>query len=98
MTQFERSFYGESVEELRGRWWNKSYGRMARKDLWLWQDGSTWTVGARHGDSDGELWRRPFDREDEARALIDSMMKRNGGRPTWLDMTSLVQDSPRRRG
>jgi len=86
------------VEELRGRWWNKSYGRMARKDLWLWQGGSTWTVGARHGDSDSELWRRPFDREDEDRGLIDSIVKRNGGRKVCLDMTSLVQDSPRRRG
>jgi hypothetical protein len=98
LTCFERQFYGDRVEELRGRWWNKSYGRMARKDLWLWQDGSTWTVGARHGDSGAEVWRRPFDREDKARALIDSMMKRNGGRAMWLDMTSLVRDSPRRHG
>jgi len=44
------------------------------------------------------VWRRSFDREDEARALIDSMMKRSGGRAVRLDMTSLVQDSPRRRG
>ena len=87
-------------------WW-RSYaaaggtsptGGWPGKDLWLWQDGSTWTVGARHGDSDSELWRRPFDREDEDRGLIDSIVKRNGGRKVCLDMTSLVQDSPRRRG
>jgi hypothetical protein len=52
------------VEELRGRWWNRAYGRMARKDLWLWQDGSAWIVGARHGDSDAEVWKKSFDREE----------------------------------
>jgi hypothetical protein len=52
---------------------------MARKDLWSWQDGSTWTVGARHGDSDGEIWRRPFDREDEAR--VGAARPNGGGRP-----------------
>jgi hypothetical protein len=84
------------VEELRGRWWNRSYGRMARKDLWLWQDGPLWTVGARHGDADGGVWRKSFDRESGARALVDRMMERNGGRKAWLDMTSLAHDSPRR--
>jgi len=85
------------VEELRGRWWNRAYGRMARKDLWLWQDGSTWIVGARHGDSDGDVWKKSFDREEIALALIDRMIKRNGGREAWLDMTTLATDSPRRR-
>ena len=71
---------------------------MARKDLWLWQDGPLWTVGARHGDADGEVWRKSFDRESDVRALVDRMMQRNSGRKAWLDMTSLVDDSPRRVG
>jgi hypothetical protein len=70
---------------------------MARKDLWLWQDGPLWTVGARHGDSDSKTWRKTFQREAEARALIDRMIKRNGGRDGWLDMTRLVGDTPHRR-
>ena len=68
---------------------------MARKDLWLWRDGPLWTVGARHGDGDGGVWRKSFDRESVARALVDRIMERNGGRKVWLDMTSLVHDSPR---
>jgi hypothetical protein len=71
---------------------------MARKDIWLWQDGPLWTVGARHGDGDGEVWRKSFDREFPARALVDHMMARNGGRRTWLDMTRLAHDSPQRPG
>lgn len=70
---------------------------MARKDLWLWQHGSAWIVGARHGDGDAEIWRRTFDRESVARVLIEAMMKRNGGRDIWLDLTNLATDSPRRR-
>ena len=70
---------------------------MARKDLWLWQDGPKWIVGARHGDSDAEVWKKSFDREEIARMLIDRMIKRNGGRDAWLDMTNLATDSPRRR-
>jgi hypothetical protein len=67
----------------------------ARKDIWLWQDGPVWTIGARHGDADGEVWRKSFDRESAARALVDRMMERNGGHKAWLDLTSLVHDSPR---
>jgi len=88
-------FYHWRVEELRGRWWNRAHGRMARKDLWLWQDGPLWTVGARHGGGDSEVWRKSFDRESVARVLIESIMKRNGGRGAWLDLTKLVHDSPR---
>jgi hypothetical protein len=75
LTLFERQFYCEAMEELRG---------------------PLWTVGARHGDADGGVWRKSFDRESAARALVDRMMERNGGRKAWVDMTSLVHDSPRR--
>ena len=71
---------------------------MARKDLWLWQEGSMWIVGARHGGPDGEVWKKNFDREEIARTLVDRMIKRNGGRDAWLDMTNLGTDSPRRLG
>jgi hypothetical protein len=54
-------------------------------------------VGARHGDSDGEVWKKNFDREEIARTLIDRMIKRNGGHDALLDLTSLAADSPRRR-
>jgi hypothetical protein len=63
---------------------------MARKDIWLWHDGSAWVVGARHGDGDTEVWRRSFDRESVARVLVETMIKRNGGRDAWLDLTNLA--------
>jgi hypothetical protein len=86
------------MDELRGRWWNRLHGRRARKDLWLWQDGSLWIVGARSGGSDAHLWRRQFDREAKARALIDQILARNGGRRAWLDMTKLTSPQAGQRG
>ena len=93
MTRIEQASSLEYVEEQRGRWWNRLYGRMARKDLWLWQDGPQWIVGARTGD--GEVWRRQFDAEAPARALIDRMIARNGGKRVWLDMTRLTSRAAR---
>jgi hypothetical protein len=78
------------VEEQRGRWWNRLHGRVARKDLWLWQDGHLWIVGARLGESDARIWCHQFDREAKARALIDQILARNGGRAAWLDLTKLT--------
>jgi hypothetical protein len=78
------------MEEQRGRWWNRHHGRLARKDLWLWQDDDLWVVGARSGGSDSHMWRGEFDRESKARALIDQILARNGGRRAWLDMTKLT--------
>ncbi|GEM_PF-2419781 len=79
------------MEAQRGRWWNRLHGRLARKDLWLWQNGQIWIVGARSGGADARVWRRQFDREAKARALIDQIIARNGGRRAWLDMTKLTK-------
>ena len=90
LTLIEHSFYRWWMQEQRGRWWNRRYGRMARKDLWLWHDGPQWIVGAREGDADARVWRREFGTEAAARALIDQILARNGGRKAWLDMTQLT--------
>ncbi|SCG72686.1 hypothetical protein [Micromonospora inositola] len=34
---------------VRGRWWNGSWGSMARRDIWLLSEGRLWRVGGRHG-------------------------------------------------
>jgi len=47
-------------------------------------------VDARSGESDARIWRHQFDREAKARALIDQILARNGGRAAWLDLTKLT--------
>ena len=95
----ERASYHQWVEELRGRWWNRLHGRLARKDLWLWQDDSTCIVGARSGGSDGRTWgvANSIARQRPG-ALIDQILARNGGRRAWLDMTKLTSPQANQRG
>jgi hypothetical protein len=40
--------------EVRGRWWNGSWGRMARRDIWLLSDGRLWRVRGRLGGDGGQ--------------------------------------------
>jgi hypothetical protein len=72
--------------ELRGRWWNGRWGRLARRDIWLKLD-VTWRVEARKGDGDAGVWSRDYSSEEDARAAIAAMMKRTGGPEEWQDLT-----------
>ena len=70
-----------------GRWWNGSFGRLTRRDIWLRTDGRTWRVEARGGDGDSPVWRRDHPDEASARAEIAAMMSRTGGPEAWRDLT-----------
>jgi len=72
--------------ELRGRWWNGRFGRLARRDIWLHTDGTAWRVEARAGDGDADKWRHEYADEDEARSVVAAMMERTGGRGAWRDL------------
>jgi len=37
--------------ERRKHWWNGTWGRLVRRDLYLYEDGNKWTVEARLGES-----------------------------------------------
>jgi len=72
-----------------GRWWNGHYGRMVRRDIWLYTDGRTWRVEARQGDADSKVWRRDYSDERSARELIEATLLRTGHR--WRDLSDIVQ-------
>lgn len=82
--------------ELRGRWWNGRFGRLARRDLWLETDGDGhWKVRARQGDGDSRIWAHWHDDEAEARAEIAAMIERTGGPDEWRDILDAYRsDSP----
>lgn len=68
-----------------GRWWNGSYGRLARRWIWLRTDGEFWQVEARQGNDDARIWSsRPMVSESDARQLLRQMMDRTGD--DWRDM------------
>jgi hypothetical protein len=88
LTGVERTFYGVSVE-LRGRWWNGRWGKLARRDIWLKLD-QTWRVEARQGDGDSKVWTHQYRTEADALAAIAAMMERTGGPDEWR----LLSDPP----
>src|SRR5262245_7776770 len=77
--------------ELRARWWNGRWGRLARRDIWLKHD-QVWRVEARKGDGDAKIWSHDYPTEHEARAAIAAMMKRTGGPGEWQDLTKITTD------
>ncbi|RZU72011.1 hypothetical protein EV384_0350 [Micromonospora kangleipakensis] len=81
--------------EVRGRWWNGSWGRMARRDIWLLSDGRLWKVRGRHGGDGGLQVSYDFTDEGSARKMVDRMMKTSAG--TWRDLTEAVQQEANRR-
>jgi hypothetical protein len=77
-----------------GRWWNGVWGRMARRDIWLYKDSGRWLVRAREGtaDSGRDVTWPPFQNEWSARAWVDRLMTESpGGRDGWKDLTKLVR-------
>lgn len=77
------------VERVVGRWWNGSYGRLTRRDVWLKVDGPVWRVQARKGDADANLWSRDYLDEAAAREMVTTLLERGGGPNGWRDLTSL---------
>jgi hypothetical protein len=82
--------------EVRGRWWNGMWGRMARRDIWLMSDGQRWTVRGRVGGDEGSEVTYQFDEEEAARTMVDRMMKTSSG--NWRDLTEAVRRESDRRG
>jgi hypothetical protein len=80
--------------ELVGRWWNGAWGRITRRDVWLYKDGNSWLVRAREGtaDSGRDLSWPPFPTEWSARAWVDRLVAESpGSRDAWKDITDLVR-------
>ncbi|MDZ5444735.1 hypothetical protein U2F26_18630 [Micromonospora sp. 4G57] len=81
--------------EIRGRWWNASWGRMARRDIWLVSDGRLWRVRGRLGGDGGQEVSYDFPDEASARSMVARMMKTSAS--TWRDLTEAVRQESNRR-
>jgi hypothetical protein len=87
---FEHMFrYSARVQRsLVERWWNGNFGRLARRDVWLWQlDNGTWLVEICQGGMDGGRraeW--PYTDEAEARRMLDRCVETGGA--GWRQLPS----------
>lgn len=57
------------------RWWNGTWGRMARRDVWLRTDGQRWDVWVRDGGADGRNEHTEYDTEAAARAALVELLE-----------------------
>ncbi len=55
------------IMERRKHWWNGIWGRLARRDVYLYTDGGQWWVEARVGGAEGRS--RWYEHDDEDAAL-----------------------------
>jgi hypothetical protein len=76
--------------QLIRRWWNGSFGRLARRDLWL-ETGTIWRVRARHGDGDSPTKTWTYDSHDQAEAMIRRLIDAQPG--DWRDITEISTTS-----
>jgi hypothetical protein len=79
-------------KELVTRWWNGTWGRLTRRDVWLARE-VRWHVVARAGDSEkGKVLRREFDAEDDARQMAKRLVQADGGQ--WREMDGGAATKP----
>ncbi|MFE9651568.1 hypothetical protein [Micromonospora sp. NPDC006431] len=79
-------------KELVARWWNNSWGRLTRRDVWLACE-VRWHVVARAGDSEsGKVLQWEFDTEDEARQMVKRLVQADGGQ--WREMDGDAATKP----
>jgi hypothetical protein len=79
--------------DLVGRWWNRGWGRLARREVWLLRE-MRWMVVARQGDSEtGKMIDWEFDDEDQARIMVERLLDVDGpGR--WREMDHRKMSPP----
>jgi hypothetical protein len=61
------------VAERVEHWFNRRYG-LSRRDVFLLRTETGWQVLGRQGGADGEEVAHYFDREDEARRMLQRML------------------------
>lgn len=82
------------AKELVARWWNGTWGRLTRRDVWLARE-VRWHVVARAGDTEtGQVLRWEFDSEDEARHMVQRLVQADGGQ--WREQTGEAATQPPR--
>ena len=80
-----RSSYvcSNSRVERRKHWWNGTWGRLARRDVLLWEDGGRWLVEARRGGADGRSRWFEYGDEDAATECVRGLLADS---PHWREL------------
>lgn len=69
--------------ERRKHFWNGTWGRLARRDVYLYEDGGRWWVEAREGGAEGRSRWDDFTDEDAALARVLVLLDQPG---QWTEL------------
>jgi hypothetical protein len=69
--------------ERRKHWWNGTWGRLTRRDIFLYCDGDRWWVEARVGGAEGQSRWLEYDDEDAAMEDVRALL---GGPGRWREL------------
>lgn len=69
--------------ERRKHWWNGIWGRLARRDVYLYADGVRWWVEAREGGAEGRSRWSEHDDEEQALDRVRGLLVGPG---TWQEL------------
>jgi hypothetical protein len=72
------------VMERRKHWWNGTWGRLARRDVYLYEDAGHWLVEAREGGAEGRSRWYEFADEDDALGCVNGLLAQPGD---WRDVS-----------
>ena len=70
--------------EKRGWWWNGKWGRMARRDVLIYEDAGQWWIEAREGGAEGRSLWRDYPAEDAAMDCVHGLI---AGSDRWRQMS-----------
>ena len=77
--------FDSGAMERRKFWWNGRWGRLARRDILVYEDGGQWWVEAREGGVEGRCrWLECVD-EDAALDVVRGLMAGTDG---WRELPS----------
>ena len=69
--------------ERRKFWWNGKWGRLARRDVLLYEDGGVWWVEAREGGAEGRSRWFEFGDDDHAMDCVHALI---AGTERWREL------------
>lgn len=69
--------------ERRKHWWNGRWGRLARRDILLFEDGGVWLLEVRTGGAEGSSRWFEFADEDAAMDAVRALL---GADSDWREL------------
>jgi len=69
--------------ERRKHWWNGTWGRLARRDVYLFEDAGKWRVEGREGGAEGRSRWYEFDDVDSALDCVRGLLVQPGN---WKEL------------